>query len=61
MLKRRALSEREHLVNEHSDYGARLLNAMLTVLLLCQPVMELVRLRERKMAYLRMRIISVCL
>ena len=31
MLKSRALSEREHLVNEHSGYGARLLNAMLTV------------------------------
>ena len=31
MLKRRALSERGHLVDEHSGYGARLLNAMLTV------------------------------
>ena len=31
MLKRRALSEHSHLVNEHCGYGARLLNAMLTV------------------------------
>ena len=31
MLKRRALSEREHLVNEHCGYGTRLLNAMLIV------------------------------
>ena len=32
VLKRRALSEREHLVNANCGYGARLLNTMLTVL-----------------------------